>query len=101
MPPSVSPDPQFIDKLASLPLHYQPGTVWDYGLGLDVLGLVIEAITKQPLSRFLSERLFAPLGMVDTEFVLTTGKAKRIARTLTAAPETGGRPSRWGSPPAA
>jgi CubicO group peptidase (beta-lactamase class C family) len=80
---------QFIEKLAALPLHYQPGTVWDYGFGLDVLGLVIEAVTKQPLSRFLSERLFAPLGMVDTEFELTAGKGRRIARVLPAAPETG------------
>ena len=83
--------PQFIDKLASLPLHYQPGTVWDYGLGLDVLGLAIEAVTKQPLSRFLNERLFAPLGMVDTEFVPTNGKGKRIARALPAEPGTGSR----------
>ena len=80
---------QFIDKLASLPLHYQPGTVWDYGLGLDVLGLAIEAVTKQPLSRFLNERLFRPLGMVDTEFVPTNGKGKRIARALPAEPGTG------------
>ena len=83
--------PQFIEKLAALPLHYQPGTVWDYSLGLDVLGLAIEVVTKQPLSRFLTERLFAPLGMVDTEFMLTADKAKRIARTLPAASETGSR----------
>ena len=82
---------QFIEKLASLPLHYQPGTVWDYSLGLDVLGLAIEAVTKQPLSRFLSERLFTPLGMVDTEFVLTADKARRIARVLPAELETGSK----------
>jgi CubicO group peptidase (beta-lactamase class C family) len=83
--------PQFIERLASLPLHYQPGTAWDYSFGLDVLGLAIEAVTKQPLSRFLGERLFAPLGMVDTEFVLTAGKARRIARALPAEPETDSR----------
>jgi len=83
--------PEFIEKLASLPLHYQPGTAWDYGFGLDVLGLAIEAVTKQPLSRFLSERLFAPLGMVDTEFVPTAGKGRRVARVLPPAPETGSR----------
>ncbi|MBM2803154.1 MAG: penicillin-binding protein [Deltaproteobacteria bacterium] len=81
--------PQFIEKLATLPLHYQPGTVWDYSLGLDVLGLAIEAVTKQPLSRFLNERLFAPLGMVDTGFVLTAEKARRLARALPVDPETG------------
>jgi CubicO group peptidase (beta-lactamase class C family) len=82
--------PEFIEKLASLPLHYQPGTVWDYGLGLDVLGLVIEAVTKQPLSRFLGERLFGPLGMVDTEFIVTSDKVKRIARPLPAAEQDAG-----------
>ena len=81
--------PQFIEKLATLPLHYQPGTVWDYSLGLDVLGLAIEAVTKQPLSRFLNERLFAPLGMVDTGFVLTAEKARRLARDLPVDPKTG------------
>ena len=81
--------PQFIEKLASLPLHYQPGVVWDYGLGLDVLGLVIEAVVKQPLSRFLNERLFGPLGMVDTAFWPTNGRGKRIARALSAEPGPG------------
>ena len=81
--------PQFIEKLASLPLHYQPGAVWDYSFGLDVLGLVIEAVVKQPLSRFLNERLFGPLGMVDTAFSPTNGRGKRIARVLSAEPGPG------------
>ena len=88
--------PEFIEKLALLPLHYQPGTAWDYGFGLDVLGLVVEAIAKQPLSRFLSERLFAPLGMVDTDFVLTADKARRVARALPAEPETGSKQAAGG-----
>lgn len=81
--------PQFVEKLAALPLHYQPGAAWDYSLGLDVLGLAIEAVTKQSLGRFLNERLFAPLGMVDTGFVLTADKARRYARPLPLDPETG------------
>ena len=81
--------PQFVEKLASLPLHYQPGVAWDYGLGLDILGLVIEAVVKQPLSQFLNERLFGPLGMVDTAFWPTSGRGKRIARALSAEPGPG------------
>src|SRR5437868_7443242 len=43
----------FVDKLASLPLLHQPATVWDYGFGLDVLGLTIESISKQTLGQYL------------------------------------------------
>ena len=43
----------FIDKLASLPLLYQPATVWDYGFGLDLLGLTIEKISSQTLGQYL------------------------------------------------
>jgi CubicO group peptidase (beta-lactamase class C family) len=80
---------EFLEKLGSLPLYYQPGAVWDYGLGFDVLGLVIEAVTKQPLGRFLEERLLKPLGMVDTAFVLSADQAGRFARTLPVDPATG------------
>lgn len=49
-----------------LPLQYQPGTKWGYSLGFDVLGVVIEKITGTPLDQYLGDRVFAPLGMVDT-----------------------------------
>ena len=81
--------PQFLDKLGSLPLHYQPGTVWEYGLGFDVLGLAIESVAKQSLGRYLEERLFRPLSMGDTSFVLPADKARRYAKALPADPETG------------
>src|SRR5262252_9018235 len=53
----------FLEKLSSLPLLYQPATVWDYGFGLDVLGLTIEKISGQSLGQYLQANLFAPLGM--------------------------------------
>jgi CubicO group peptidase (beta-lactamase class C family) len=62
--------PQLLEELGKLPLHYQPGTVWDYSYGLDITALAIEAVTKKRLGEFLQERLFAPLGMVDTGFVV-------------------------------
>jgi CubicO group peptidase (beta-lactamase class C family) len=80
---------EFIDALAKLPLHYQPGTTWDYSYGLDILGLAIEGVTKQPLGRFLQDRFFGPLGMPDTAFVVPKDKAGRIAQALATDPVTG------------
>jgi CubicO group peptidase (beta-lactamase class C family) len=81
--------PAFLDKLASLPLLHQPATVWDYGFGLDVLGLMIESITKQTLGQYLQANLFSPLGMTDTGFSISAEKAERYAKPLPADPETG------------
>ena len=44
---------EFLDRLAALPLHFQPGSSWEYSLGLDILGLAIEAVTGKPLREFL------------------------------------------------
>ena len=79
----------FMDKLATLPLLYQPATVWDYGFGLDVLGLTIEKITGQSLGQYLQGNLFAPLGMADTGFFVSPEKAARYAKPLPADPDTG------------
>ncbi len=68
--------------MAALPLHYQPGSAWEYGLGLDVLGLAIEAVSGAPLSRYLAERVFAPLGMTDTAFAVPPAKVSRYAKAL-------------------
>jgi CubicO group peptidase (beta-lactamase class C family) len=78
----------FMDKLASLPLLHQPGTVWDYGFGLDVLGLTIEKISGQSLGQYLQSNLFAPLGMTDTGFTISPDKAARYAKPLPADPDT-------------
>ena len=77
------------DKLASLPLLHQPATVWDYGFGLDVLGLMIESISKQTLGQYLQGNLFSPLGMIDTVFSISAEKATRYAKPLPADPDTG------------
>jgi CubicO group peptidase (beta-lactamase class C family) len=79
----------FMEKLSSLPLLYQPATVWDYGFGLDVLGLTIEQISKQPLSQYLQTNLFTPLGMTDTGFSVSPDKAARYAMPLPTDPDTG------------
>ncbi|HEY3846883.1 MAG TPA: serine hydrolase domain-containing protein [Acetobacteraceae bacterium] len=78
----------FLERLAAAPLLYQPGTVWDYGLSIDVIGLVVEAISGQSLGAFLAQRLFHPLGMVDTHFQVPQDKAARLARPLPRDPDT-------------
>ncbi len=79
----------FMDKLASLPLLYQPATVWDYGFGIDVLGLTVESITRQTLGQYLQANLFTPLGMTDTGFAISPEKAARYAKPLPIDPDTG------------
>jgi CubicO group peptidase (beta-lactamase class C family) len=80
---------ELIEKIATLPLLSHPGTVWDYGLSIDVLGLAMEAITRQSLGQFLGERLFLPLGMSDTAFVVAPDKLARFAKELPRDPITG------------
>lgn len=70
---------ELVTHIGKLPLLYQPGTVWDYGLSTDVLGLVVEAITGQSLGAFLQDRLWGPLGMVDTSFAIPDNKKGRYA----------------------
>ena len=69
---------EFADKLASLPLHYQPGSTWDYSYSTDVLGRVLEVVTGQSLYTVLKTRLLDPLGMKDTSFYVP--EAERQAR---------------------
>jgi CubicO group peptidase (beta-lactamase class C family) len=80
---------QFLDKLASLPLLHQPGAVWDYGFGLDVLGLIVEKISGQSLGQYLQANLWAPLGMNDTGFYIPPDKAARYAKALPNDPVSG------------
>ena len=70
---------EFLNRLGALPLQYQPGTKWAYSLGLDVTGLVEEAIVHQRLGAYLQKSIFQPLGMVDTSFVVPASKLSRVA----------------------
>jgi CubicO group peptidase (beta-lactamase class C family) len=80
---------EFMDKLASLPLLNQPGTVWDYGFGLDVLGQVVEKVSGKPLGTYFEENVWKPLGMTDTAFYIPPEKADRYAKALPVDPDTG------------
>ena len=80
---------EFLDALSKAPLLFDPGTAWEYGFSSDVLGLVIEAITRQPLREALQTRLWCPLGMADTAFEVPESKTSRYARCFLKDPLSG------------
>jgi len=66
----------FADRIAKLPLAYQPGSTWDYSHSTDILGRVVEVVSGKSLYQFEKERILDPLGMKDTAFYVTD-KAKQ------------------------
>ena len=84
-----------IDDLARFPLAFQPGTRWRYSVGIDVVARVIEVISGRPLGAFLRERLFEPLGMVDTAFERSGRKRRAVSRRCTVVPTSSVRPQPW------
>jgi CubicO group peptidase (beta-lactamase class C family) len=72
-----------VDRLAGLPLLFEPGTQWNYSVATDVLGRLVEVVSGRSLDRFLEERIFAPLGMTDTGFSIDAGDADRMASLYT------------------
>jgi CubicO group peptidase (beta-lactamase class C family) len=70
---------EMTEKLAKLPLLYQPGTKWNYSVGPDVEAHLVEVLSGMPFDRFLEERLFKPLGMKDAGFWVPPDRAQRLA----------------------
>jgi CubicO group peptidase (beta-lactamase class C family) len=70
---------EMIQKLSELPLLYQPGSAWNYSVSTDVLSYLVEVVSGQPFDVFLKERIFKPLGMVDTDFYVPAEKLGRFA----------------------
>ena len=81
--------PELAELLGRLPLLNEPGAVWDYSLSVDVLGLIVEQIAGKSLGAFLAERLWQPLGMVDTGFAVPDAKKDRYALAFANDPGTG------------
>ena len=70
----------FVERLAKLPLNYQPGTTWDYSYSIDVLGRIVEVISGQSLYDYEKAHVLDPLGMTDTGFgVPDAARQDRIA----------------------
>lgn len=76
---SLPGNDHFITELARLPLEFAPGTVWNYSVAVDVLGVIVARLTGQSLGEVLQERIFGPLGMTDTGFFCPPDKAHRLA----------------------
>jgi len=70
---------EMIDKLATIPLNYQPGKSWTYSLSMDIEGYIIEKLSGQPLPEFMRDRIFGPLEMRDTGFYVPEEKRPRFA----------------------
>ena len=67
-----------ISRLADVPLHHEPGEKYTYGIGLDVLGYLIEIVSGKSLDLFFREEIFEPLEMYDTYFYLPNSKSERL-----------------------
>ena len=80
---------EFLNKLAAAPLLYEPGTAWDYGFGIDVLGLIEEKIAGKSLGGVLQERVWSKVGMPNTVFQLAEKDRPRLAQPLPIDPLTG------------
>jgi len=79
---------EFSEAVAKEPLMFQPGTSYNYGMGLDILGRYLEAVTGQSLDTILQERLFKPLKMSDTDFYVPSTKLARLCQ-IYGQPKTG------------
>jgi len=105
MPPHT-PD-EWLRRLGTLPLMYQPGDRWMYHTGADVAGVLIARASGRPFEHFLRERIFEPLGMRDTGFHVPVEKIERFATCYQDNPLASSlslfddaRDSQWNHPPA-
>ena len=87
----------FVEKLSEIPLQYDPGSRWHYSVSTDVLGRLVEVVSGQPFEEFLQERIFEPLGMVDTAFWVPPSKRNRFAQ-LYSPKGTADGPEAWLTP---
>jgi CubicO group peptidase (beta-lactamase class C family) len=105
--PQTPPDAdEWVRRMATLPLSYQPGERWLYHVGADVLGVLLARAAGAPLADVLRERILEPLGMTDTDFAVPAEKLHRLGPCRGANPETGERftydepDGQWSRPPA-
>ena len=80
---------QFAELLASMPLMFEPGSIWEYSRSTDVLGALLEVVSGQSLGRLLQEQVLGPLGMVDTAFYVPPDQQHRIAQAFAHDPDGG------------
>ena len=83
-----------VEKLAKIPLVFEPGERWNYGVSTDVLGYLVEVVSEMPFEQFLQTRIFQPLGMNDTAFSVPKAKVERFAALYRPTEEGGLRRAR-------
>jgi CubicO group peptidase (beta-lactamase class C family) len=81
---------ELVRGLATLPLAYQPGTVWEYSRSTDVLGALVERISGASLDVWLDQHILQPLGMKDSGFWVPPAKQHLIAEPFPVNPDSGG-----------
>lgn len=87
IPHDVSTD-EYLARLARVPLAFQPGTGWRYGASMDIQGIIVERLSGMSLRDFMRQRIFEPLGMVDTDFIVPEEKRHRLATLYSLAGDT-------------
>ncbi|MGO8756863.1 MAG: serine hydrolase domain-containing protein [Terracidiphilus sp.] len=99
---------EMIDRLAQIPLLYQPGRGWTYSMSMDIQGYIVEKLSGQSLPDFMRDRIFAPLGMKDAGFYVPAEKRARFAAgyhevngELVAEPTANGAPTDYAAQPTA
>jgi CubicO group peptidase (beta-lactamase class C family) len=103
-PQLVAPPDEWMMALSGIPLLHQPGDAWLYNTCSDIQGVLIARVTGSPLPEFLAERLFEPLGMVDTGFAVPAAALHRFTSFYRAATAGGldlvdAPDGQWSSPP--
>ena len=78
---------EMLRRLGAIPLANQPGTVWEYGIATDVLGLLVERAANKSLDQVLKDMLLEPLGMKDTTFWVQPAKTARVAEAFDSDPQ--------------
>jgi CubicO group peptidase (beta-lactamase class C family) len=70
---------QFVQYITSIPLKFQPGSKWEYSWANDILGYLVEVISKEPLDDYMKRAIFKPMGMVNTGFYVSSDKLKKLS----------------------
>lgn len=72
-----------VERVGALPLAFQPGARWEYSVGIDIIGRVVEVVTGKTLEQVFLEEIFDPLGMNETRFSVPVGSRDRFAALYT------------------
>ena len=79
---------ELTERIANLPLMFHPGEKWHYSVSTDVVGYLVEVLSDKPLADFLQEKIFDPLGMVDTAFHIDPSKLSRFCTLYGKTPDS-------------